>query len=178
MSLSIVSNATLLPCNCLLSFRRLRTHVHVYVCIRTPVWARGEGRRHTTSRRDWLQLQWEGGMLSCYHGNTSSGCHGDETRHRLLDRSYYYNSSRCIAWRHLPPSPGCDKLTTSTCLYSPLRDHMYAYSSRKKHTGGTVRSTVSVLLRFKNMAPKLGSVRKFRLTKLKKMVENLVKRVI
>lgn len=148
MSLGIV---TLLPC--LFSFYRLHTYTCMYVCIRTPVWARGEGRRHTTSRRDWLQLQWEGGMLSCYHGNTSSGCHGDETRHRLLDRSYYYNSSRCIAWRHLPLA--CNKLTTSTCLYCALRDQMYAYSSRKKHTGGTVRSTVSVLLRFKILAPTL-----------------------
>lgn len=120
MSLSIVSYATLLPC--LLSFCRLRTRrvLHVYVCIRKPVWARGEGRRHTTSRRDWLQLQWEGGMLSCYHGNTSSGCHGDETRHRLLDRSYYYNSSRCIAWRHLPLA--CNKLTTWCTLILRVRN--------------------------------------------------------
>lgn len=91
-----------MPLSCLASSRSV-AYVLTRVCIRTPVWARGEGRRHTTSRRDWLRLQWEGGMLSCYHGNTSSGCHGDETRHRLLDRSYYYNSSRCIAWRHLPP---------------------------------------------------------------------------
>lgn len=61
-----------------------------------------------------------------------------------------------------------------------LAYQMYAYSSRKKHTGGTVRSTVSVLLRFKNMAPTLGSMLRLTIStnKAKKIVENLVKRVI
>lgn len=146
------------------------TYLHVYVCMYVYVRRCGrEGRGVVTRPRDETGSSYRG-RGACYpvtmvtrapvamgmKHDTASWIDHITTTHRAVLRGGTF------------PSPGCNKLTTSTCLYSPLRDRMYAYSSRKKHTGGTVRSTVSVLFRFKNMAPTIGSMRKFRLPKLKK----------